>query len=483
VVNNSESDGGTGKKTGPSSVYIIFVLALGVFMVNLDASIVNIVLPTLAKLFSVDMYVVSRVVLSYLLSFSGFLLIFGRLSDIHGANKIFGYGFLVFTLSSVLCATSRTFVMLEISRFMQGIGAAMLASTYSALVIKLLPPEIRGRAFGFITVAGGAGFAMGAPVGGYLTHYFNWRWIFWMNVPIGIFSLISSWKLIKERSEGNITTGAFDRTGAFLSFGGLVLITYLLNSAKNYPPTSIIPWAGIAVFIAVFAYFLRVEKRHPEPLLDLSLFSNRNFNFSFIANFFVVMTLDGMNFLFPFFFELGRGMKPDKIGMLLMLFPLISMFVSPVAGYFADRKGPRAVCVFSTVMLALSVAMLCFIDLTTSIYYIIITLIIFGCSLAMFFTANTSLMMCHAPAGREGITSAMVSFNANLGTLLGVCFFESIFSYGLPAGIVSNQLMEGASRMIATGFNHGAIFALIISLMAARSSFIAREKKTGAISA
>lgn len=470
------------KLEGHSSYYIIFVLALGVFMVNLDASIVNIVLPTMAKLFGVDMYEVSRLVLTYLLSFSGFLLIFGRLSDIYGANKIFGYGFLVFTLSSVLCAISPSFIMLELSRFLQGIGAAMLASTYPALVIKLLPAEIRGRAFGFITVAGGIGFAMGAPVGGYLTNYFNWRWIFWINVPIGIFSLISSRSMISRKSENEITSGKFDKTGAILSFGGLALITYLLNSGKNYPLLSAVPICGIIIFTAMFVYFLKIEKSCPEPLLDLSLFSNKNFNYSFAANILAVMTLDGMNFLFPFFFELSRKMTPDKIGLLLMLFPLISIFISPIAGYFADLKGPRKVCVTATIILAVSTAMLCYFNLNTSIYFIITTLLVFGCALAMFFTANTSLMMCHAPAGREGITSAMVSFNANLGTLLGICLFESVFSYKLPAGIITGKLLEGVPGIIAESFMRGAMFALVISIIAAKCSISAHEKNNGSVS-
>lgn len=458
-----------------SAAYVISMLALGLFMVNLDASIVNIVLPTFARTFFVDTAEVSRVVLSYLLSFSGFLLIFGRLSDMRGANKIFGLGFLVFSITSIMCALSTSLFMLEIARFLQGIGAAMLASTYGAIVIQKLPAEMRGRAFGFITVAGGAGFAMGSPIGGFLVKYFSWRWIFWINIPIGIFALLASKRLIGQKNSCRESSSGFDMIGAFLSFTGLALLTYLLNTGKNYGLLSPVVITCSILFILVFMLFIVKELRHKAPLLDMGLFSNKHLCLALVSNLAVVMTLDGLSFMFPFFFELARGMSPDKIGLLLMIAPLLSLVISPIAGYMADKKGSRLVCIAAVVALCLATAMICFFDASSNICYILTALSIFGAALAMFFTANSCLLMSHAPEGREGTTSALISFNANLGTLVGVCIFESIFSFGFPPGLVSGPAAIALPH-VSRGFSHGAMLAFAICMLAFFASFMAREK-------
>jgi len=155
------------------SLMIIFAVSVSVFMVNLDVSITNIAMPSLNAYFKVGTGDTAKIVLSYLLSLSGFLLVFGKLSDEFGSKNVFIPGVLVFKIASILCAFSDTLMLLIASRFLQGIGGAMIAATYGAIVMQYLPQNISGKAFGLITAAGGVGFALGAPIGGYIIEHLS----------------------------------------------------------------------------------------------------------------------------------------------------------------------------------------------------------------------------------------------------------------------------------------------------------------------
>jgi DHA2 family metal-tetracycline-proton antiporter-like MFS transporter len=457
---------------------IIITVSLAVFITNLDMSIVNIALPTLAKDFNVDTGVVSRILITYLLAYCGLLLPFGSLSDIKGTVKIFKLGLVVFTVSSLLCGISSNINMLIIFRFIQGIGGSMLLSTFGSIIIQYLPPEGMGRVFGLMSIFGGGSIAIGAPLGGFIIRYLPWHWLFFINIPIGIIALILA-SLNLDSKEKPAKEQTFDLKGSILSFSGLILFLYALNSGGERGWTS--PFI-IGSFMLAFIFlicFVIIEKNHKNPLLDINLFRNIYFSLGLLANLIACIILDGSNFIFPFYFELVRGFTSDKAGLLLMLFPILIVFVGPVAGFLSDRIDPRIMSTGGMVFIMIASFFILSFNSLTSLSFIIISFLIMGAGFALFFTTNPVVVLSHAPENREGIVNAINSFDIYLGSTLGICIFELIFSMSFSGNITNTGSVDGQN--ILRGLHNVFIFVSIISLTGVIASVIAKKavmKKT-----
>lgn len=209
----------------------MFGAAFVLFMVKLDAFVVNVSLPTIGHAFSLNAAEASLIIVVYLLVLTNTMLIFGKLEDLIGVKKLLFSGYLLFTLGSLLCGLAPTMNTLVLARGLQGVGGAILLICGFGAVNKFLPEEIKGWALGIVTTAAALGIATGAPLGGYITHFFHWRWIFFINVPLGILGLlISIITSPKESIAKEISNQPFDYWGAILSFIGLSGITYVLSN-------------------------------------------------------------------------------------------------------------------------------------------------------------------------------------------------------------------------------------------------------------
>ncbi|HTX89466.1 MAG TPA: MFS transporter, partial [Bacteroidales bacterium] len=254
----------------------VTAIAIAMFMTNLDTSIVNIAMPTLARYFQADTDGVSRVVLSYLLAMVSFLLIFGQISDRRGHERIFLLGYAVFTLASALCGFAPTLLLLNLFRFLQGIGSAMLLASWGAIAVKYIPAEIRGRVFGIITVFGGVGMALGAPVGGFLLTWLSWRWIFLINLPFGFLAIVLI-RMVLDLKHTPASSGVkFDYLGSGLSLVGLFCLFLLLNTGKDagWLCTKSIILGSVAI-LGLTGFYFR-ERNIPSPLLNIRHLSQRN---------------------------------------------------------------------------------------------------------------------------------------------------------------------------------------------------------------
>lgn len=459
-------------KENLKSILIILITSLGMFMTNLDVSIVNIALPTMAAVYEVSISEVSRVVLFYLLAIMSLLIVFGRLADTRGVERIFRGGFILFTLASLFCALSWSINSLSIFRFIQGIGGAMIEATSTALILKYLSADIRGRAFGINALLGGIGFAAGAPVGGLLVHYLNWKWIFLVNIPVGIIVLIIAYKSLQSPNQGTSKETAFDFPGAIISFFAMAALLYGLNSVNAQNLLSVRSLYLLLLACFLIALFLIREKKVSHPLLDLSLFNNRNLSMGLAVYMLVVLLLNGFSFLFPFYFESARGFTPDKAGLLLMIIPLMSIIISPAAGYFSDKKSPHTLCSLGMTGLISACIMFVFLNINSSILFIALAFILFGAAVALFFTADVTLVMSHAPEGKEGILSALIAVAAYTGAALGICLFSLVFSLQVDM----SSYVDMTTLVIAAGFKQGAILGLITSTLGLIFALIAKEK-------
>ncbi len=456
------------------SILIVVTVALAIFVTNLDITIVNIAFPTMAKIFNTGTDEVSRIIVAYLLAMVGSLLVFGRLADQKGIEKVFVFGFITFTVASILCALSPNIDILNIFRFVQGLGGAMLLATFGSIILKYLPPEQRGRAFGYITVFGGIGVAVGPPVGGFLVQYLSWHWIFIVNVPIGIIGVILALRVLKNKHVSETTTG-FDIPGALLSFAGLFVLFYMMNTADNHGLLSLRNILLFAFSILCFVLFVIREKRYSSPLIDLSVFKLKSLVLGFFALIFVTMILDGLTFVFPFFFDIVCKLNSAETGLLLMIAPLAIILVSPVSGYFSDKRGPRFVGVVSLIFMVITTVMVVWFNASTSYFYMAVAFIAFGIGLALFYTSNTTFIMNYAEKGRESMLSALLSVVTYLGSAIGIIVFEIVFSRKFDIN-QSESLSELPTKIVLSGYQNAMIMGIIISVLGLVAMIVARDK-------
>ena len=409
---------------------IIFSVALATFMARLDSYIVNVSLPTMARYFNTSLSDISRVIFIYVLASASTLLLFGKLADRTGLRKFFLWGYFLFTSGSLLCGVSDTVDLLTIARFVQGIGSSMLAATSLAIISRHIPREKSGRAFGIYTSASALGITLGAPLGGFITGYISWHWIFLINLPIGIAAIVIAGKVIPPpvTHEQNCKDQRFDFPGAFLSFAAISLLLFVLNNGQEYGWLSARIASGFMLFLLCGVAFVVWEKRCASPLLDLDIFRNPRLCFLLLANFIIFMTIAANNFLIPFYLDLLKHMTPVRIGLFLMIYSVVFVVVPPLAGRYSDRTDPVMIGTLAMFITAFSFFLFSFTLHLGGLLFVVAFFVIRAIGNGMFIPPNNYLIMKTSSDKDEGAISGVLNTVTYLGVTIGVCVFETIFS-------------------------------------------------------
>ena len=447
---------------------IVFSVALAVFMVRLDSYVVNISLPTISRYFGVGVSSVSWVVISYLLVMTSSMLIFGKLADRVGLKRIFAGGYAVFTVGSLLCGTAVNIYFLDLSRALQGIGGAMMVTSAFAIISRYLPPEHAGEAFGVCSFANSLGIMVGAPLGGFITSFLSWKWIFLINVPIGIGALYLVGKALPAETatmEKNSNSHPFDWMGSIFCVIALSAFVYVLSTGDEAGWTSTASLTGFTVSLAAFLAFIVCESKHPDPILDFAIFRNRGFAYANLTTIFGLMLLSGGNFLLPFYLEIVKGLKTDQVGLIILVYSAVYMPIGLFSGRLSDRIHPAWICTAATIVAATACAVfaatLSLPGLLPPITFLALLAVAYG----FFFAANNHLVMSLAPAEHQGSASGLYSTVMNIGMVLGVCLFESAFSQGLPHGIPVREAAGPLTGLLLADFTDAFRFAFLIGTL------------------
>jgi EmrB/QacA subfamily drug resistance transporter len=433
------------KKEGSRQWLILILISLASFMGALDATIVNISLPTMSKYFQCDVATVSWVAMAYLLVLSGTLITFGRVADIRGYKKIYLAGFSIFTIGSLLCGLSSTIYLLIGFRVLQGIGAAMLQAIGGAMVVRYLPERVHGTAFGIMTTFAAVGLAAGTPLGGFISQFYSWHWIFFINVPVGVIAIILGLAVL-PRDTGEFGKGQFDVSGAALLLVALVSLIFFLNMGNNIGWLSWFILISIIVSLATWAGFIFNEKGAQCPLIDLSLFRDRNFTMAVAVALLVLLVGQGSWYAFPFYLELEKGFATNIAGLILLAPAIFMMVCGPIAGLLSDRIGCRPICALGSVVIIAAFLMFALMGAKTGLYYIIIALALEGIGIGLIMPANFNLIMGMSAKGSEGVMNSLVTTVRNVGAVMGIAVFTLVFlsviaSEGIsPAGIAAHSL-------------------------------------------
>lgn len=414
----------------------LIAATLCTFLIPFMSSSINIALPSIGEEFSIDAVLLGWIATSYLLTGTMFLIPIGKIADIYGRKKIFAYGILIFSFSSLFCSLSTSITFLLCFRVLQGIGSSMIFGTAVAILTSVFPAGERGRALGINVGATYLGLSIGPVLGGVLTQHFGWKSIFFVTAPLGLLAFfLVLWKLKGEWAEAK--GEKFDFTGSIIYSIALLAMMYGLSLL----PGILGLWL-IIIGICGILMFALWEMRIENPILNINLFlKNKIFAFSNLAALINYSATFAVGFLLSLYLQYIKGLDPQFAGLVLVSQPLVMAFFSPFAGRLSDRIEPRILTSTGMAIIVIGLIPLIFLNAETSTAFIIISLIILGFGFALFSSPNTNDVMSSVQKNFYGIASATLATMRLTGQLLSM-------------GIVMLMLALNIGRTQITPENH-----------------------------
>jgi EmrB/QacA subfamily drug resistance transporter len=407
--------------TKHTDVLLLVNAMMGQFFTGIATRIFIVSMPTIAASLNADILAVSWALIAYQLAGICLSVIFGRLGDIHGRHWIYGAGFLIMTVSSFLCGVAPSVGWLIAFRLVQGVGSAMLSSATRVLAMESMPDSAAGRANGFMTMSFHGGLLLGPPIGGLVIDLTNWRWIFFLLVPIGVVGMILT--AMRLRDPAPAPAGrlpAVDYVGSALLVVFTVVLTLLVDqrSAKALGMGSkgVI---GVALTLTLAGFVLQ-ERRAVNPVVNLALFKIRMFFFSALSLLVLAIVTSMFTFLLPFYIQDVLHYSPSFMGLLFLSAPVLTIGLAPVSGHLTDRIGPRipaSIGLLAT-MSGFVVGMLLRVDS----HWMLPTLLLIctGIGQGFFNTANQTAIIASVPREYRGFATGLVQMMFGLGSLLGI---------------------------------------------------------------
>jgi EmrB/QacA subfamily drug resistance transporter len=446
---------------------------LGTFFSGTATRIVAISMPTVASSLDTDLIGMSWALLAYQISNIGLSIIFGRVSDLWGREKVFGLGFLVFSLSSLLCGLSLNVLQLILSRFVQGIGGAMLQSSSRALAAESVPEALAGRAQGYMTTAHHVGFVLGPSIGGLMIDYSSWRWSFFLLVPIGLCGTLLTLAGLRRRpSVAQHPKTSIDYLGATLLVATTTTLVLIFDRRTHEIIGAGMKVALALLLIGCFAALIIHESKTKSPFVNLSLFRIRRFAFSVVSLLIIAMCYSLIGFLMPFYLQDILDLSPTAVGFLFMAPSILTVAFAPLSGSLSDRFGPRTPATLGAaiMVLALGVGGL----LKTDSHWLLPALLIVLSAITngLFNPANSTAMIGMMPREHRGFASSMNHVTFGVGNVLGIALGSFVmatafeFYTGLAGASPTTENPAGFVAAINTTF----LAATVLSVGAVAAS-------------
>ncbi|MCX6344640.1 MAG: MFS transporter [Armatimonadetes bacterium] len=433
---------------------VLGLVSIGTFMSTLDVSIVMAALPSLRIELRTSDLTSQWFALAYTLVVTILLLPLGKLGDICGRRRMYEWGIISFVLSSILCGFSMTAIMLIAARAIQAIGSAIMMAAGPAMVTEAFPDNQRGKAMGFIGMSVAMGLCAGPVVGGLILKYASWRWMFYINVPIGL--VLTMLLMTKIRGFDSRRDGKLDLTGAALMALALAAVTLALTQHHHLGKIGAISLFTLGVILT--AAFVIVEKRVANPILDLKLFNNRTFSLGCITGWANYAAIMPVSLLIPFYLKYVLGYAPDRLGLTLAFGPLTLVVVAPVAGSLSDRFGSRALTTVGLVLLTVGLLSIRTLTPTSTWFDVIWRLVLASFGSAVFTSPNSSSIMGSVKRQDLGVASGTVALVRNLGMVSGMAIAGAIIASvspqftleGLKAAMLASAVFSAVGAALST---------------------------------
>lgn len=449
---------------------IPFVVSLASFMEALDTTIINTAIPSMSVSLQVNPVDLKIALISYLLSLAIFIPISGWMADKFGIKKVFIVALIIFTISSFWCGYTNNLTELVIARCLQGLGGSHMMPLGRLIILRTFARHELINTMTRVIMVAALGMMLGPVLGGIITHYFTWRWIFWVNIPVGIFAVLLSAYCLKESKEINMPP--LDKLGFILFGSGLSALTFSLSafSESNIKPHYAILILSVAVLF-LFCYFWH-SRTQPHPILNTKVFESRTFFVSITGNLLSRLGFGGIPFLIPLLLQVAFGYSAQLSGFLLAPTALGVLLVKPFSVTILRMLGYRTVLILNTILVSLSILIISTITINTPIYVIGLYTFLFGFLISMQFSAMNSLAYAQLPPERLSSATSIVSTTQQLSQSFGVAVGALLLGYFSPVSIESKFVLTSEV------FHH-AFLAMSLLTLAASLIFLQLKEDDG----
>lgn len=430
-------------------ILAVGVVLLGLFMSVLDAVIVSIALPNITAYFGNTISESQWVITAYLITITAFLILFGKFSAYTGLRKMFLGGIALFTVSSLGCSIASSLSMLITFRVIQAIGGAMISSISMALIYRLNPPDRQGKAMGIMGATVAIASLAGPGIGGILIKMFDWRAIFYINIPIGIIGLLIGipYLRITDTRKGE----NFDWTGAISFAAGIISLMVLLNAIATEDLYSMEVLAAFAVMFSAFMFLRWNERRQIDPMIDIGVFREPMFLLPLLSMILFFAAVFMLNITMPFYLEEVLEFTPLQVGAVMMITPVVMVVGSPIIGWLYDRSLWQY---FSAagLLIAFSALLMCaWAILSEKLEIIVFSMGLFAAGYSLFQSPNNIEIMRGLHKDRAAIASSIANTGRHFGMAIGASFASVILSAKVltEIDISSLTLSSGVAMVIA----------------------------------
>ena len=462
--------------------YILVSVLIGMLMSAIDTTIVILALPTLTVDLHAPFINTIWVILVYLLVLATLTTQMGKLGDIFGRGRIFNVGFIIFIIGSAMAGASPTIDILIFSRVIQGFGAVLLQANSNAIIADYFPARERGRAFGITSMGWSIGGVLGIVLGGIITTFIGWRYIFYINVPIGLIGFYIASKYIKDNKKSSTK---IDYTGTALIVAMLGLISYgaieVASVGANY-----FNLALVIIGLIIIIPFAILEKRSKSPVIDTRVFQNRKLSMSLAAATLQAIGFLSVIFILIMYLQGVRGLTPFYASLVLVPGYLLSSFLSPKMGRLSDRIAPGMLAGTGILLMAAGIVVYLFLGVSTPVYVVIAGSIITGFGGSMFWPSNTSSVMSNSPKQLYGSSSGLLRTLTNIGTLMSYVIAITVAASTVPRYVTFevflgvDKLQGGLSSKFIVGLHYALLVSMIVLVMGALMSYMTVVRKKNA---
>ena len=459
----------------------LYVLCVGVLMIVLDATIVNVALPSIQEDLGFSQSNLAWVVNAYLIAFGGLLLLAGRLGDLIGQRRVFLVGLAVFTAASLACAVASSQAMLIGARFLQGVGGALTSAVVLGMIVTMFPEQRdQAKAIGVYTFVAVAGGSIGLLVGGVLTEAINWHWIFFVNIPIGVATAVAARRLVDDSPGIGIEKGA-DLPGAALLTGGLMLLVYTILEVGSAGWTSA-QTAGLgALSLALLAAFVVRQDRVANPLMPLRLFRSRNVAGANVIQALLMVGMFGMFFLGALYLQGILGYDALEVGLAFLPATLLMGAMSlRVAATLSLRYGPKPTLVAAMALIGAGVLLFARTPVDGSYFADVLPpMVLLGLGAGLGFPSLMTLAMSGATPTDSGLASGLVNTAAQVGGALGLAVLATLASDRTEARLADG---DTAAAALNSGYHLAYLVgAGMIGVAVLIAAFVLRAQPAGEV--
>ncbi len=424
---------------------VLTVTTVGVLMSGIDSRIVVIGLPNVAASLHADAEQAIWFTQAYIIGSTVALLFLGRVSDMVGRVKVYNIGFAIFTVGSLFTSLSPSPYFFIAARIFQGLGSAALFSNSAAVITDAFPRGELGNALGINSVAFRAGSMFGLTLSGLILTYFDWRYLFYVNIPVGIFGTLWAHRRLHEQSKPEKTARmdwpGFVTFAFFISFLLLTLTYAAYGIGESWLVVSFLVCSLVSL-----AFFISVERKHPQPLLDLGLLRIHEFTGGVLAQLINTMAWGAFTLLISLYLQLVRGEAPLQAGVSIIPFDITMLLVGPLSGRLSDRYGVRPFATAGLVLISATLLAMSTLTPTTPYGTLIVFLLLGGVGMGLWVSPNMSSIMGSVPLHRRGVASGLRATFFNIGFVLSFNVVILVLTFYLPYGEITRIIAsQGAA--------------------------------------